>query len=148
MTAVPGRLAAIARHTKPKVPMEELAEARLTPERGVEGDARGTPGPRQAVVSAEAWTAAQAELGGEPAPWTLRRANLLVAGTELPRSAGARLRVGGAVLEITGECDPCRVMDLQRPGLRAALTPGWRGGVTCRVVQGAQLRVGDLVALA
>jgi MOSC domain-containing protein YiiM len=129
--------------------MEVLALAALTPEAGIEGDARGRPGPRQVtVLSAEAWTAAQAELGGEPSPWTLRRANLLVAGIALPRAEGARLRVGGAVLEVTGECDPCRVMDLQRPGLRAALTPGWRGGATCRVLTGALLRLGDPVTAA
>ena len=88
-----------------------------------------------------------AELGGEPSPWTFRRANLLVAGIALPREPGARLRIGDAVLEVTGECDPCQVMDRQRPGLRAALEPDWRGGVTCRVLMGASLRLGDPVAV-
>ena len=144
-----GHLAGIARRARPKAPMEELAEAAITPEAGIEGDARGRPGPRQVtVLSAEAWAAAQAELGGEPSPWTFRRANHLVAGIALPRTEGARLRDGDAAFEVTGECDPCRVMDLQRPGLRAALTPDWRGGVTCTVIAGGRLRVGDAVTVA
>ena len=128
--------------------MEELAQGSLTCEAGIEGDARGRPGPRQVVVlSAEAWADAMAGLGGAPSPWTFRRANLLVAGIILPRRPGARLRVGDGLLEITGECDPCQVMDRQRPGLRHTLEPDWRGGVTCRVVTGAWLRVGDAVAV-
>ena len=38
-------------------------------------------------------------------------------------------------------------MDLQRQGLRAALTPDWRGGRTARVIEGGRLRVGDALTL-
>jgi MOSC domain-containing protein YiiM len=124
--------------------MEELAEAALTPERGVAGDFRGRPGRRQVVIlSAEDWALAQAELGGEPSPWTVRRANLLVSGLALAREPGARLRIGTALVELTGECDPCERMDAQRAGLRRALEPDWRGGRTARVIEGGVLRVGD-----
>jgi MOSC domain-containing protein YiiM len=144
-----GQIMGIARRARPKAAMEELGEAQLTPERGVEGDCRGRPGRRQIVIlSAEDWAAAQAELGGEPATWTFRRANILVTGITLPREEGARLAIGGALVEITGECDPCQVMDRQRPGLRAALEPEWRGGRTARVISGGALRVGDEVAKA
>ena len=144
-----GRLAGIARRARPKAPMEELAEAELTPERGVAGDCRGRPGRRQVVIlSAEDWASAQAELGGAASPWTVRRANLLLSGLALPRQPGARLRIGVALLELTGECDPCERMDLQRAGLRRALEPDWRGGRTARVIEGGPVRVGDEVALA
>lgn len=129
--------------------MEELAEAMLTPERGLEGDCRGRPGQRQVTLLAvEDWAAAQAELGEEPLPWTMRRANLLVGGVALARASGARLRIGSALVELTGECDPCRVMDLQRRGLRATLTPDWRGGRTARVIEAGPIRLGDAVVLA
>ena len=129
--------------------MEELAEAAVTPERGVEGDFRGRPGRRQLVVlAAEDWADALAELGGAPSPWTVRRANLLVEGLALSRGPAARLRIGEVLVELTGECDPCEVMDRQRPGLRAALEPDWRGGRTARVILGGRLRVGDPVAAA
>jgi hypothetical protein len=39
-------------------------------------------------------------------------------------------------------------MDEAQLGLRAALKPEWRGGVSCRVVEGATIRVGDRVELA
>ena len=144
-----GRLLAIARRARPKAPMEELGEVELSPEFGVKGDFRGRPGRRQLVIlSAEDWADAQAELGGEPSPWTVRRANLLVAGMTLSRGPAARLRIGEILVELTGECDPCEVMDRQRPGLRAALEPDWRGGRTARVIEGGRLRVGDAVAEA
>lgn len=129
--------------------MEELGEAVVTPEHGVEGDFRGRPGRRQLVLlAAEDWAEALAELGGAPSPWTVRRANLLVEGITLSRGPAARLRIGEVLVELTGECDPCEVMDRQRPGLRAALEPDWRGGRTARVIEGGRLRVGDPVAEA
>lgn len=127
--------------------MHELDSAEVSAEAGVEGDARGKPGDRQVTVLAEeAWGAACAVLG-QDLPWTLRRANLLVRGIDLKASVGARLRVGDALLEITEEADPCRVMDLQHEGLRAALEPDWRGGVCCRVVEGGVTNAGDPVSL-
>lgn len=144
-----GRLLGIARRARPKAPMDELAEVELSPERGVEGDFRGRPGRRQLVLlAAESWADAIAELGGAPAQWTVRRANLLVEGIDLSRGPAARLRIGEALVELTGECDPCELMDRQRPGLRAALEPDWRGGRTARVIAGGRLRVGDAVAEA
>ena len=75
--------------------------------------------------------------------WTARRANLLVEGLDLLEATGAQLRVGGAVLEVTGETKPCGRMDQEAAGLRNTLVPGWRGGVTCRVLTGGLIRVGD-----
>lgn len=140
-------LVGIAVRERTKAPMEEPPSAQVTLEGGVAGDFRGKPGPRQVTVLAEeAWAAACAELG-ETLPWTLRRANLLVRGVDLEGSVGARLAVGEAVLEVSEACDPCRVMDLQREGLRRALEPDWRGGVACRVVVPGRIAVGDPVVL-
>ena len=77
--------------------------------------------------------------------WSLRRVNLLVDGIDLPRTVGTRLRVGDVVLEATGECDPCHRMDEISLGLRAALTPDWRGGLLTRVIAGGQIAIGDPV---
>jgi MOSC domain-containing protein YiiM len=145
---VSGRLLGIATRTRTKEPMQRPAHALVSVERGVEGDFRGKPGERQVVVlGREGFEAACRELE-TTLDWTLRRANLYVEGVALRGAVGARLAIGDALLEITGECDPCHVMDKQHPGLRAALTPEWRGGVTCRVVRGGAIAVGDTVQLA
>lgn len=140
-----GKLIGIARREKSHSAMEELEGIDVSPAAGVAGDFRGRPGDRQVtVLSREAWEAACAELGTDLA-WTTRRANLLVEDVDLEATTGRSLCIGSAQLEITGETDPCPRMDEQRSGLRAALEPAWRGGATCRVVQGGNLRPGDPV---
>lgn len=144
-----GRLVGIARRAAKRAPMEVLERALVSLEAGVEGDFRGKPGKRQVtVLSAEAFAAAIADIDPAPdhAPWTLRRANLLVEGVTLPRTAGARIAIGALVLEVTGETDPCQRMDEQLPGLTKALVPDWRGGVTCRVITPATVALGDPVS--
>ena len=79
--------------------------------------------------------------------WTQRRANLLVNALPLEQSKGKKIHIGDAILEITGETDPCHRMESLHPGLFKALAKGWRGGVTCRVVRGTLLKVGAEVSL-
>ncbi|MEN8170844.1 MAG: MOSC domain-containing protein [Pseudomonadota bacterium] len=127
--------------------MRELSEALLSCERGVEGDSRGKPGPRQVtVLSLAAWQAAGKELGID-FHWSQRRANLLVDMLDLEQSSGAHIHIGDAILEVTGETDPCRRMEALHTGLFDALAKEWRGGVTCRVVKGGVLTVGETVML-
>ena len=142
-----GRLAGIARRDRKRAPMQTLEQADISTESGVADDFRGKPGPRQVtVISGAAWRAACAELD-EDLPWTTRRANLLVEDIELPRTIGAVLRVGPVRLRITGEVDPCSRMEEQRQGLKAALQPNWRGGVSCTVIAGGPVSLGDEVDL-
>lgn len=126
--------------------MELLTETRISTEAGVAGDCRGRPGNRQVtVLAADGWAAACGEAGID-LPWSARRANLLVRGLDLRQTTGRVLLLGDEVaLIITGELEPCERMDEAAPGLRAALLPTWRGGVTCRVRQGGLLRTGDTV---
>ena len=63
--------------------------------------------------------------------------------TVLSREArAAACRELGASLPWT-----CRVMDALHPGLSKALAPDWRGGVSCRVIAPAEIRVGAAVQL-
>lgn len=133
--------------------METLGHVAVTIERGVEGDCRGVRKPtgrnrRQVTVFTLAgWQAALAEVGAQIA-WEQRRANILVDGIVLAGTTGARLRfAGGVVLDVTGECDPCRRMEAVAPGLETALRPDWRGGVISRVAAGGMLAVGDDVRI-
>ena len=146
-----GRLIGIARHAEPKGAMESLDQAIIGPGEGVRGDFRGSlkPGYNRGevtVMTREAWDAATREVGRSDLEWWHRRANLLVEGVNLPRDEGAMIRLSvGAVLEVTGETDPCFRMDAIVPGLQAALTPDWRGGVRTRVVSGGPIAICDPV---
>ena len=139
-----GNLAGIARAARKRAPMAETTDAEVSVELGVVGDARGAKQGRQVtVLFREGWDAACRDLGVS-LPWIARRANLLVEGVAVPREGG-RLTIGQAVLEVTDETKPCQFMEAAHRGLRRALTPEWRGGVTCKVVQGGMMRVGDRV---
>ncbi|KQT33586.1 molybdenum cofactor biosysynthesis protein [Sphingomonas sp. Leaf412] len=147
-----GILLGIARHARPKAPMEVVDHAQVSPEAGIHGDFRGAmrgkPYRRQVTLIERAdWEAAVAETGHD-LPWQERRANLLVDGVDLPQVAGAIVRIGGeVVLEITRETDPCERMEAIAAGLRAALSPDWRGGACARVVQGGHIAVGDQIRI-
>ncbi len=147
MVSRTGRLAGIARRDKKRAPMQTLESADISTDTGVAADYRGNPGDRQVtVVSAAAWRAVCAELQRDVA-WTARRANLIVDGLELPQRTGAELHIGSVRLLITEELEPCSRMDEQCPGLTDALRPDWRGGVSCSVLQGGHVAVGDNVTI-
>lgn len=118
---------------------------------GLEGDHKGGKFPRRGVtvLAVEAWQAAIDELGDlggpVPLPWTARRANLLVEGITLPQAKGAILKIGAARIEVTAETYPCRRMGEVHAGLMRALAKEWRGGITCRVLDGGRIAVGDAI---
>ena len=139
-----GRLEAIATKAAKRAPIVQADRANVSIATGVEGDFRGRQKARQVtVLFAEDWAAAVAGLD-PAAPWTVRRATLLVAGVRNPQRVGDVLAVGDVRLVVTGETQPCVRMDEQMPGLRDALRPDWRGGVTARVIAGGEISVGDL----
>ncbi|MCJ8301899.1 MOSC domain-containing protein [Shewanella sp.] len=130
-------------------PMTLVTKASVTCSHGVEQDFFGRPGKRQVtVMSKEQWHTVCAELNAM-LPWTTRRANLLVEGLSFtPAHVGKILQIGELKLEITGETDPCKKMEIAHAGLEAALRPDWRGGVTCRVLNDAVINAGDSVLLS
>ncbi|WP_342746449.1 MOSC domain-containing protein [Sphingomonas mucosissima] len=147
-----GRLLGIARHARPRAPMEVIEAAEITLEGGVTGDYRGglkrKPYKRQVtLIEQRNWAAATAEIG-QAIPWQERRANLLVDGLDLPQVPGARIRIGrDVVLEVTVENDPCSRMEAIATGLEAALTPDWRAGACTKVIQGGAIAVGDEIRI-
>lgn len=146
-----GRLIGIARRDGRRRPMERIEQVRVAADGGLEGDHKGIKFPKRGVtiLAREDWEAAIAELadlaGPVPLPWTERRANLLVEGVQLPKSIGSVLVVGGVRLEVTAQTYPCRRMDEAHQGLLKALAPNWRGGVSCSVVEGGVIALGDEV---
>jgi len=135
-----------------KGPMELVPEVILTETEGVQGDCRGGGGflyGRQVtVISLEQWQEACLEIGAT-LPEHTRRANVCIGGHSFgPEDKGNKIYLySGAVLEITGETKPCKRMDEIKPGLRKALEPNWRGGVTCRVLYGGPLATDQLCSI-
>lgn len=137
-------LIGIARKARSHAPMETLDQVDITTELGLDGDYRGKLRRRQITILAEEdWQAACQDIDRPDILWTARRVNLLVRGIALPRTKGTRLTIGAVVFDITGETDPCNRMDDVAPGLQNALSPNWRGGVTCRVITGGTVSLGD-----
>jgi MOSC domain-containing protein YiiM len=131
------------------VPMES---GEIDASSGLIGNRRGkrtvlNGGKRQiTLISEEQWNEACEELGITK-PWFSRRATLCVSGHKFKGGdVGHAVQVGpNAILRITGETTPCERMDEIHPGLRGALSPDWRGGVTCEVLLGGMIRIGDQV---
>jgi MOSC domain-containing protein YiiM len=74
------------------------------------------------------------------------RENVTVEGADVQSwSVGQRVRVGGALLEITMVCDPCHRMDELRLGLRALLDD--KRGMLAHVVEGGEVALGDSIEL-
>ncbi|MGI9422008.1 MAG: MOSC domain-containing protein [Hyphomicrobiaceae bacterium] len=148
-----GRLVGIARRDQRRAPMEEIACGDITVDGGLAGDHKGPKFPKRriTIMTCEDWRDALDALAANAAPvdlpWTVRRANLLVQGVRLPRGSGGLVKVGPVVLEVTFPALPCRRMDEAYAGLRKALHPDWRGGVTCAVRQGGHIRINDRVEI-
>ena len=124
-------------------PMKKVPEIRAIEGRGLEGcrHAQKKPGHKRQVLLMD--VANSRSLGLDMAAL---KENVSVEGIPLESlPPGQRLRIGDAVLELTGECVPCHKLDLIRPGL---LKESWgRRGQLAIVLQGGVLRDGDEVAL-
>lgn len=139
-----GRIEALWSKRAHRGPMDSHAEATLIAGQGMVGSVGRSRRRQVTILSREAWEAATTELGAAVDP-SMRRANVLVSGLDLFDMRGRVLRVGTCRLIIGGELTPCERMDEASPGLQAALTPRWRGGVFAQVLDGGMVRVGDVV---
>ncbi len=123
-----------------------LVERAVIGEDGLEGD-HARPGKRAVTLFQHEHLAAVASyLGAELRPEDLRR-NIHVAGLNLAALRGARVRLGDALVEITGVCAPCsRMQTALGPGGYNALRG--HGGWCARVLEPGAVALGDPVERA
>jgi MOSC domain-containing protein YiiM len=143
----PGQLAWIGLRPARRAPILAPDSAILTTARGIAGDHYDTrrDGPRQVtLIAMEDLAAIAAFLGrAEVAPDLVRR-NLVTRGINLWALKDRRFRVGAALLEGSGDCAPCGFMEENLgPGGYNAVRG--HGGITARVLEGGEIRIGDVV---
>jgi MOSC domain-containing protein YiiM len=143
----PGRLAWIGLRPARRAPVLAQDSAILTTARGIEGDHYDTrrDGARQVtLIAMEDLAAIAAFLGvAEVAPELVRR-NLVTSGINLWALKDRRFRVGAVLLAGSGDCAPCGFMEKNLgPGGYNAVRG--HGGITARVLEGGEIRLGDLV---
>jgi len=131
------RVQNLFRAPKKRLPMEELREARVVADFGLEGCAHAQPGGKRQVLLVDRETLEAMELR----PGVLWE-NITTDGLNVNSlRIGQLLRIGDARLEVTEVCTPCNQMERIRPGLRREL---WgRRGMLCRVLDGGIIRPGD-----
>ena len=132
--------------------MLELQAVEARREAGLTGD-HSRPGPRNArQVTLIQWEhlAVISELLGRSAqqpivPQDLRR-NLAISGINLLSLKGRRFRLGQAILQTTGWCQPCARLE-ERLGSGTFQAVRGHGGITARVLQGGIIRLNDLLCV-
>jgi MOSC domain-containing protein YiiM len=125
-----------------RVPLER---ARLVESQGIEGDAKGGSGDRQVNVMCAEMLEELAGEGFKAGPGQLGE-QLIVAGIAADSLvAGARLRIGDAVVEVTAPRTGCARFEMIQGKPKQAAKG--RLGVLTRVVSGGEVAVGDPVEL-
>ncbi|NQD91754.1 MOSC domain-containing protein [Pseudomonas sp. CrR25] len=124
----------------------EAVEARR--DAGLTGD-HSRPGPRNmrqvTLIQWEHLAVIAALLGHsneQPLPPEALRRNIAVSGINLFSLKGRRFRIGQALLETTGWCQPCTRLE-ERLGLGTFQAVRGHGGITARVLQDGIIRLND-----
>lgn len=143
MDARRGRVVAVSvsgRKGEKKTPVPSVA---LVEEHGVRGDAHAGPGIRQVSLLGAESVAKMRARGLSVGPGDFAE-NVTVEGIDLPAlRVGARLKVGGALLEITQIGKECR--DRCAIYVQAGDCVMPREGIFARVVRGGDVAPGDAV---
>ena len=118
-------------------PMREVSEAQVVADWGLQGCSHARRGGKRQVLLMDAETLAEMDLQ----PGQVKE-NIVTGGLNLRAlEKGQRLRIGGALLEVTIPCEPCNFIEGIRPGLQERMRG--KRGMLSRVLQGGLIRSGD-----
>lgn len=143
-----GRLEWIGRAVESGGAIESVETVEIRVDTGIVGEHHATggkPSKRQVTLVQQEHLPVVAALAGRDSvtPQQLRR-NLLVSGINLIALKERRFRVGEVLLEGTGPCAPCSLMEENLgPGGYNAMRG--HGGITAIVLEAGTIRVGDAV---
>jgi len=120
----------------------------LTEQKGIVGDRyKGTSRNRQVtIIQAEHIDAVAKMLNKDTIDPAFLRRNIVVSGINILAFNDAQFQIGEVVLKMTGYCHPCSRMEenLGEGGYNAMRG---HGGITCSVVKGGTIKLGDEVSL-
>ena len=148
MTApsAPTTVAAIHVAKATRLPMRSVDRVDVEAGKGIVGDRyHGTKHRHVTVQSLDALAEA-AEIYGGDVPAHLTRRNVTLDHGTVPREPGALIRIGPVLLQVVRVAAPCKLLDdTIGPGAHHAMRH--RGGSVCRVLEGGEVAVGDVVDL-
>lgn len=139
----------IGRAAVKRGPIESCSAIQVEPGTGIEGDHHSTGrrrgSKRQVTLIQAEHLPVIAALSGHDSidPDWLRR-NIVVSGIPLLGLLKKQFQIGEAILETTGLCDPCHLME-ERLGPGGFNAMQGHGGITAVVIEGGRIQIGDSV---
>ncbi len=145
-----GRVEWIGVRPAHRVPVEAVEQVEARVGAGLLGDRYRGSGRRQVTLIQAEHLEVLGSLLGEPVAAAVDsarlRRNFVVRGINLLALRQARFRIGAALFEGTGSCDPCSRMEEELgPGGFNAMRG--HGGITARVLEAGIIARGDVVRL-
>ena len=150
LTNVPqtGRVEWIGLSPETRGTIQPVTEVEARVGTGLEGDyhSRRRPGGKRQVtlIQHEHLPVVAALQGRSQITPDLLRRNVVVSGINLLSLKGLQFKIGEAVLQGTGPCDPCSRMD-ENLGAGGFQAMRGHGGLTARVIADGRICVGDRV---
>jgi MOSC domain-containing protein YiiM len=143
----PGKIEIIQVRPARLAPMIKLSEVMANAELGLEGDRYKSKGGNRQVTlfQLEHLSVIASILGKAHVDAALTRRNIIVSGLNLLSLKDKTFKIGDALFEYSGECQPCsRMEENLGPGGYNAMRG--HGGITAKVLESGLFRVGDPVS--
>ena len=139
-----GKIEWIGVRPERKAPVFPKDEVFISSESGIEGDHETQPHRQVTLISSEHLLKAAQELGRDAIDPAATRRNILISGLDFDqiREEESRIRIGEAIVKVTGYCHPCERMN-STIGDGGRLALAHKAGLTASVEQSGSLAIGD-----
>ena len=145
-----GKVEWIGIRPKRLLEIHSVSEVTANPDTGLEGDhfKKSSTGKHQVTLIQQEHLDVVAQILGksEITPELLRR-NIVVSDINLLTLKHQQFQVGEVMLETTGICAPCSRME-ENLGTAGYNSMRGHGEITAKIIQGGQIKIGDVVRLA